>query len=107
MRAKCASPLSWGDSSGPGREPTSGRYWAGMSQKNVEWMRQFGEAWSRGDLETVDKHPRDRVDHHRAFLEAATYRGHEEVRSYLGSMLNEFENLRVVPEELIEAGDQA
>jgi ketosteroid isomerase-like protein len=80
-----------------------------MSQENVEIMRRFFDAFERDGLDGVLRqlHPEIEWTTTGAFLEAATYRGHEEVRGYLGSMLSEFENPRVVAEELIEAGDQA
>jgi ketosteroid isomerase-like protein len=38
------------------------------------------------------------------FRESATYRGHEEVRRYLGARLDVFEDVPVEPQELIDAG---
>jgi ketosteroid isomerase-like protein len=80
-----------------------------MSQENVEVMRRFFDAFERDGLDGLvcQLHPEIEWTTTGAFIEAATYRGHEEVRGYLGSMLSEFENPRVVPEELIEVGDQA
>jgi ketosteroid isomerase-like protein len=46
------------------------------------------------------------VDQHDAYIERATYRGHEGVRRYLGTMEEEFEDVRVEPVELIDAGEQ-
>ena len=80
-----------------------------MSQENVEVMRRFFDAFERDGLHGLLRqlHPEIEWTTTGAFIEAATYRGHEEVLGYLGSMLSEFENSRVVPEEFIDAGDQA
>jgi ketosteroid isomerase-like protein len=80
-----------------------------MSQENVEIMRRFFGAFERGGLDGVlrELHPEIEWTTTGAFIEAATYRGLDEVRGYLGAMLSEFENPLVVPEEFIEAGDQA
>jgi ketosteroid isomerase-like protein len=40
------------------------------------------------------------------WIERETYRGHEGVRRYLGSIEAEIEDLRGEPVELIDAGDQ-
>ena len=75
----------------------------------MEITGRFFDAFERDGLDGLLRqlHPEIEWTTTGAFIEAATYRGHEEVRNYLGSMLSEFENPRVVPEELIEAGDQA
>ena len=39
------------------------------------------------------------------FLDAATYRGHEEVRGYLGAMDAALDDLRDASEEIIDAGE--
>jgi ketosteroid isomerase-like protein len=41
-----------------------------------------------------------------AWIERATYRGHDGVRRYLGSMAAEFEDVRAEPVELIDAGGE-
>ena len=39
-------------------------------------------------------------------IERATYRGHEGVRRYLATVEEEFEEIRIEPVELIDAGEQ-
>jgi ketosteroid isomerase-like protein len=41
-----------------------------------------------------------------AWIERATYRGHDGVRRHLGSMAAEFEDVRAEPVELIDAGGE-
>jgi ketosteroid isomerase-like protein len=79
-----------------------------MSQKNVEIVRRAYDAYERDGLDGLMRylHPEIEWTTTGAFIEAATYRGHEGVRRYLGSMLHEFEDARNEPEELIDAGDQ-
>jgi ketosteroid isomerase-like protein len=40
------------------------------------------------------------------YIERATYRGHDGLRRYLGTMEEEFKDLRIEPVELIDAGQQ-
>jgi hypothetical protein len=40
-------------------------------------------------------------------LERAIYRGHDGLRRYLGTMEEEFKDLRIEPVELIDAGEHA
>ena len=80
-----------------------------MSPEGLEIVRRFFDAFERDGLDGLLRHLHPEIEWTTtgAFIEAGTHRGHEEVRSYLGSMLDEFENPRLVPEELVEAGDQA
>ena len=80
-----------------------------MSQENVEIMRRFFDAFERDGLDGLLRqlHPRSSGRPPGLSWRRPHHRGHEEVRGYLGSLLSEFENPPVVPEELIEAGDQA
>ena len=79
-----------------------------MSQENVGIVRRSFEAFQIDGLEGLLRyvHPGIEWTTTGAFVEAATYRGHEGVRRYLGSMLDEFDDAHIEPEELIDAGDQ-
>ena len=79
-----------------------------MSQGNVEIVRSAFAAGERdgldGLLSALD--PEIEWTTTGAFIEAATYQGHEGVRGYLGAMEDEFDDMRIDPEEFIDAGEQ-
>ncbi len=79
-----------------------------MSQEDVEVVRRSFDAYARDGLDGLLRYLDPEIEWTTtgAFVEAATYRGHEGVRQYLGSMLGEFEEVRSEPEELIDAGEQ-
>lgn len=78
-----------------------------MSRENVEVVRRatagFNERGLDGLLEFAD--PEIEWTTTGRYVEAGTYRGHDGIRKYLGTMMAEFEQVRVEPEELIDAGD--
>jgi ketosteroid isomerase-like protein len=79
-----------------------------MSRENVEIVRRAIEAYEHegldGSLRSYD--PEIEWTSTDAYIERATYRGHEGVRRYLGTMEEEFDDLRIEPVELIDAGEQ-
>ena len=79
-----------------------------MSQENVEIVRRALEAYEREGLDGLMCYLDPQIEWTTtgAFLEAATYHGHEGVRRYLGAMIDEFDDLRNTPEEFIDAGEQ-
>jgi ketosteroid isomerase-like protein len=79
-----------------------------MSGENVEVVRRAFDAFEREGLDGLMCYLDPQVEWMTtgAFLEAATYRGHEGVRGYLGAMIDEFDDLRNTPEEFIDAGEQ-
>jgi ketosteroid isomerase-like protein len=79
-----------------------------MSQENMEIVRRAFDAFEREGLDGLMRYLDPQVEWTTtgAFLEAATYRGHEGVRGYLGAMIDEFDELRNTPEEFIDAGEQ-
>jgi ketosteroid isomerase-like protein len=79
-----------------------------MSQENVEIVRRGFEAFNRGGLDAVLGFYDPEVEWVTTdgYVEAGTYRGHEGVLRYLGSLAAEFEDVRLEPEELIEVGEQ-
>jgi ketosteroid isomerase-like protein len=79
-----------------------------MSQENVEVVRRALEAYGREGLDGSLRyyHPEVELTSTAGYIEPATYCGHEGLRRYLGSMEEEFEDLRIEPVELIDAGEQ-
>jgi ketosteroid isomerase-like protein len=75
-----------------------------MSQENVEIVRR---AFATEGIDTLMPYLDPEIDWTTtgAFLEAATYRGHEEVRGYLGAMQAEFDDLHDATDEIIDAGE--
>jgi ketosteroid isomerase-like protein len=71
-----------------------------MSQENVELVRRAFDAYEREGLDGLMCYLDPQVEWITtdAFLEAATYRGHEGVRRYLGAVIDEFDELRNTPE---------
>jgi uncharacterized protein len=79
-----------------------------MSQENVDTVRRSIEAYGRKGLDGTLRHydPEVEWEATEGFIEAGTYRGHEGIRRYFGTMEEEFEDVRIEPEELIDAGEQ-
>ena len=76
-----------------------------MSQGNVEVVRRTIDIFNRGEdaLDLLD--PGIEWTTTGIFVEPNTYRGHEEVRGFVEALTNEFEDVRVEPDELIDVGD--
>jgi ketosteroid isomerase-like protein len=79
-----------------------------MSQENLETVRRAIEAHGREGVEGALRYNDAEVEWQttEAYLERGTYRGHQVLRRYLGSIEDEFEDLGIEPEELIDAGEQ-
>jgi ketosteroid isomerase-like protein len=79
-----------------------------MSRENVEIVRRALEAYDREGLDGYLRYLDPEVEWSTtdAWIERATYRGHAGVRRYLGTMQEEFEDVRVEPVELIDAGGE-
>jgi ketosteroid isomerase-like protein len=79
-----------------------------MSRENVELVLAVYEAVNRGDLETADLyiHPEIELHTYVHSPEAGVYRGKEAVQRYNKTLFEQFESLRIVLEELIDAGDR-
>ena len=79
-----------------------------MSEENVEIVRRAIEAYRREGLDGVLRYYDPEIEWTSTgdYIERATYRGHEGLRRYLGSMEGEFDDLRVEPVELIDAGER-
>jgi ketosteroid isomerase-like protein len=70
-----------------------------MSREDVEIVRRSFEAFERGGFEGLLRHLDPEVEWTTtgSYIDRGTYRGHEGVRRYLGSMLDDFEDFRVRP----------
>jgi uncharacterized protein len=79
-----------------------------MSQENVQIVRRAIEAYGREGLDGTLRyyHPEIEWTSTGGYIEPGTYRGHEGLRRYMGSMEGEFDGLRIEPVELIDAGEQ-
>jgi ketosteroid isomerase-like protein len=75
-----------------------------MSQENVEIVRR---AFATEGIEELMAYLDPEIEWTTTgmFLDAATYRGHEGVRGYLGAMEAAFDDLRDASEEIIDAGE--
>src|SRR5215204_3769878 len=79
-----------------------------MSEENVEVVRRAIEAYGQEGLDGVLRYydPEIEWTSTGGYIERGTYRGHDGLRRYLGTMEEEFEDLRIEPVELIDAGEQ-
>ena len=86
---------------------TGRRYWADMSEENVEIVRQFYDALNRGDWDAVfrDTHPDFELTTQRG-PNAGTLRGREGVQGFGEDYIGAFGNFVVEPEEFVEKDDQ-
>jgi uncharacterized protein len=79
-----------------------------MSQENVEMVRQGYEAFNRGDLDWMVAH----LDPEIVWEDAPevpgsrSYHGLREVRGYLESFAQQWEEIRFEPEGILDAGEQ-
>jgi ketosteroid isomerase-like protein len=75
-----------------------------MSEENVEIVRRaFASEGVDGLLKYLDSGIEWTTTG--AFVEAASYRGHDGMRRYLGTIEGEFDDARTVAEEIIDAGE--
>jgi ketosteroid isomerase-like protein len=84
------------------------RYWALMSQANVELVRELLEAFRRRDHERAfDFYDPDIVWEHLGSdpLGSRIYRGHEGVRAYWREWLSAWRDLQFEIQDLRDAGD--
>jgi steroid delta-isomerase-like uncharacterized protein len=77
-----------------------------MSQENVEVVRRWYEAVSRGDLDALMELVSSDVEFVNETILGDTYRGREQIRKMFEEIWEVVEDYRVEPEELIEHGDQ-
>ena len=79
-----------------------------MSEEDVEIVRRAIEAYGRGGLDGMLRYydPEIEWTTTAGYIEPATYRGHEGIRRYLGTVADEFDDLRIEPVELIDTGEQ-
>ena len=79
-----------------------------MSRENEEIVRRAYETWNAGEYAAffAEMDPEIEFVLPAGGMNGGTHRGPREVRQFLESYVESFENFRVVPEELFEAGDQ-
>jgi uncharacterized protein len=78
-----------------------------MSQENVEIVQRALEAFERGGLDATLRFYDAEVTWQEAEdePEAETYRGHDGLRALVQKWLVPFDDLRIEPEEFIDAGE--
>jgi ketosteroid isomerase-like protein len=79
-----------------------------MSQENVEVVRQAAAVFNRGDLDTWLAYLADDIDHRAAegaLDDRGPMHGKDAVRAYMQDWLDLFDDLKVEPVELIDAGE--
>jgi ketosteroid isomerase-like protein len=79
-----------------------------MSQENVEIVRNMAAAFNRGDLDAWSEGLADDIDHRAvegALDDPGPILGKEAVRAYMQDWLDLFNDLKVEPTELIDAGE--
>jgi ketosteroid isomerase-like protein len=78
-----------------------------MSQKNVDIVRLCYELWSQRDFsrlfELVD--PDVELDNSRLVFNPDIYRGHAGIEQFVSVVEDTWDDFRIVPTELIDAGD--
>lgn len=79
-----------------------------MSTENVELVRRCFEAWDRRDFEGLPEllHPDFELDLTARVLNPDRYVGVEGLRRFVDELGETWEDMRLEPEELIDAGDQ-
>src|SRR6266567_4703605 len=75
-----------------------------MSQENVEIALAAVDAWNRGDLEAWMALWDEEAEFYplRAQLEGESYRGHDGLERFLSELAEDFEDVRLEIEEIVE-----
>jgi ketosteroid isomerase-like protein len=78
-----------------------------MSEENVEIVRRCYESWSKRDLSFIREvaDPDIEVDLSRNVFNPDTYRGHQGVELLMSVVADVWDDFRLDPTELIDAGD--
>jgi ketosteroid isomerase-like protein len=77
-----------------------------MSEENVEVVRRWGEALSRGDLPLELSDPELRLDNIAEFPNTGPYHGHEGLRRWWQDVADAFDEVRFEFEKLIGVDDE-
>jgi uncharacterized protein len=79
-----------------------------VSRENVEVVRSLFEAWNAGDLDGVTAFldPELEFIPLRSQLDQSPYRGPEGIRQFARDAEEEWEFVRVIPEEIRDLGDE-
>jgi ketosteroid isomerase-like protein len=79
-----------------------------MSQENVEIVRAAAAAYNRSDLDALAEYWTEDIDHRAAegaLDDPGPIHGKDAVRAYMQDWLDMFDDLKVEPVELIDAGE--
>jgi ketosteroid isomerase-like protein len=78
-----------------------------MSEQNVEIVGVIYERFARGETAEMMEHLHPEIDWliNAAAPEAGTHRGHEGVNAWLADVEENLSEFRIVPGELLDAGD--
>jgi ketosteroid isomerase-like protein len=85
-----------------------GETWLGMSERNIQILRETLAAFNSGDLERIlgFVHPEfEGVVPPEFSAEPDTYRGHDGIRRYFRTFEEAMEDVRFEPERFWQAGD--
>ena len=77
-----------------------------MSEENVELVRRWAEALSRGELPLELSDPEIRLDNISEFPITGPYHGHEGFRRWWQDVAEAFDEVRFEIEELIDVDDE-
>jgi ketosteroid isomerase-like protein len=79
-----------------------------MSRENVEILRRAFEAWNAGDVEGILEliTPETEFIPIRSVLEGGSYRGPEGIRQFTRDAAEEWEFLRILPDEFRDLGER-
>jgi uncharacterized protein len=77
-----------------------------MSEENVEVVRRIIEATQRGDWDAaIEDYDQDVILDQSRMPGGGVYRGHEGLREFYGRWFGAWEDLRIEPERVIDAGN--
>ena len=79
-----------------------------MTEDDIRVLLDGYEAWNRGEFDVLAEVLDPGIEWEPAFgaLEAGTHRGAESFREFVDSWLESFEDFRIVPRLLLQAGDR-
>jgi ketosteroid isomerase-like protein len=77
-----------------------------MASDQVTLLGEAVDSYRTGGIEALLEYTQPDIEWHTGgtFVDEGTCRGHDGVRRYIGAMEEAFEELRIYPQELIDAG---
>ncbi len=90
-----------------GVRPAGGGYLAGVSEQDLDVIREAIAAWNEGDAEAVISYldPDVELVPIRSLLEGGSYHGHDGMRRYADDIAAEWEAMHLQIEEVRDAAD--